>query len=1043
MNVVDEIKIYKKYIVKQLKQILKDFLIEKEIKPDFKITKLNKSLVIAKLIEYKYDINNLPERMENTRSKTVKTTIKQYNDEEQEQFLNTGYEVVNPLQAKKDYYNIKTGKNEYVKLLEHQEKFLKKFFLSGVSGSIVFHGVGTGKSLTGAVASHYYLSLNPDGNIVFISPPALILNFVNALKQFGLDEKDRRFSYYTFEKFTRNPNINKDKKTLFIVDEAHLLRTEIKSNVKEDEEGGKSIVVEQNKRGYAILEAIKKTDKCILLTGTPFINKIYDIENLLSMVVKKDPIEPQLFAEMITNKEMRLDYFKYKISHYENNVGSEFFPEKIEEYVPFVMNDDELEKYKAFERGEVGVLTLPDIENIVFQGQLSSNSFTSFYNGTRQYSNLLDYKKIAFIINRIKNKKTTGKFIIYTTFIDNGLRIIRKYLEENDMEYAIISGNQNMKQKEEAKNKYNSGEVNILLITKAGTEGIDTIATEGIFIYEGSSWNEPLVEQAIARAVRFKSHYHLPKEFQKVYIYRLLIIKESDKKIIEMVNDKKIYSFRNELNKIKNIDSEIKKKKANDKKDVKTEEKKDDKTEENKYIDFKQEEYQKLTKIEKEKYLDKIQFNKNKPQNDIKVLFDLLPSVEARLTIISLAKKEQVLEFIKELDNNIQQLEDYETPFEKNISLKKLEKMSDKQILDLQREYIEKEKEDIFKLFASGRMEKIRAEYERKNNIMDLKLDVAKRLQAYFTPEKVIKQMLEYSKKLREYNKLEILEPTAGIGNIPIYLLKNFKGDYKINMIEIDEEYRKVLKEFVSTAPDILNLYNESKNFLRFVNPIQYDLILMNPPFHLKKSKLSYLNRDYYDFDFVKRAFYMLKKGGELIAITAQVNKKEDLDWYNKFNANIINMTVKNWMDTSKKTKEEKQATTIRSLNISIIVLNKTDDLDLREMNMIIDPDLTPLEEKKADDFEAGIGSINDKLKKRRGALTEEELEAMKYDRNRISNKDVKYAIQNIEDDIILPDERELEEMKIIDYFKINDMTTYKTFKKYYPRITLKYLPFF
>ncbi len=57
------------------------------------------------------------------------------------------------------------------------------------------------------------------------------------------------------------------------------------------------------------------------------------------------------------------------------------------------------------------------------------------------------------------------------------------------------------------------------MISKAGTEGIDTINTEAVFIYEGSQWNEPLVEQAIARAVRYKSHYHLPKNQQKVFFF--------------------------------------------------------------------------------------------------------------------------------------------------------------------------------------------------------------------------------------------------------------------------------------------------------------------------------------------------------------------------------------------------------------------------------------------------------------------------------------------------------------------------------------------
>ena len=48
-----------------------------------------------------------------------------------------------------------------------------------------------------------------------------------------------------------------------------------------------------------------------------------------------------------------------------------------------------------------------------------------------------------------------------------------------------------------------------------------------------------------------------------------------------------------------------------------------------------------------------------------------------------------------------------------------------------------------------------------------------------------------------------------------------------------------------------------------FVNPIEYDMVIMNPPFHLQKANFTYLDKDYYDIDFVKRAYYMLKNGGE------------------------------------------------------------------------------------------------------------------------------------------------------------------------------------
>ena len=120
--------------------------------------------------------------------------------------------------------------------------------------------------------------------------------------------------------------------------------------------------------------------------------------------------------------------------------------------------------------------------------------------------------------------------------------------------------------------------------------------------------------------------------------------------------------------------------------------------------------------------------------------------------------------------------------------------------------------------------------------------------QAYFTPEAVIKKMLQYSEKLKSFENINILEPTSGIGNIPIYILQNYKKDYKIHMVEIQEENRKVLQNLCNDAPDILQLY-DTKDFLQFVNPIEYDLIVMNPPFHLRKSQFTYLDRDYYDGD--------------------------------------------------------------------------------------------------------------------------------------------------------------------------------------------------
>ncbi len=69
------------------------------------------------------------------------------------------------------------------------------------------------------------------------------------------------------------------------------------------------------------------------------------------MVVKKDPLDQDNFAQMITNTDSRHDYFRYKISHYENKTGSKYFPKKIQEYIPLVLDGEELKHdYKSRNR---------------------------------------------------------------------------------------------------------------------------------------------------------------------------------------------------------------------------------------------------------------------------------------------------------------------------------------------------------------------------------------------------------------------------------------------------------------------------------------------------------------------------------------------------------------------------------------------------------------------------------------------------------------------------------------------------------------------
>ena len=72
-------------------------------------------------------------------------------------------------------------------------------------------------------------------------------------------------------------------------------------------------------------------------------------------------------------------------------------------------------------------------------------------------------------------------------------------------------------------------------------------------------------------------------------------------------------------------------------------------------------------------------------------MFKSKPSVEARLTAMSLSKQEQIDEFVAELDNKIQQLEEYETGYEIEVNEFVLEYLNDETIFDIQKRYIEEE----------------------------------------------------------------------------------------------------------------------------------------------------------------------------------------------------------------------------------------------------------------------------------------------------------------------------------------------------------------
>ena len=109
----------------------------------------------------------------------------------------------------------------------------------------------------------------------------------------------------------------------------------------------------------------------------------------------------------------------------------------------------------------------------------------------------------------------------------------------------MITGKENKTAKEEAKDQFNKfGLVDkdyigktcrVLIISKAGAEGVDLVGTNTIYVLD-NVWNEATYEQIVARAIRYKSHAHLPEKERYVNVKRLMLVFDDEKDYFKDIN---------------------------------------------------------------------------------------------------------------------------------------------------------------------------------------------------------------------------------------------------------------------------------------------------------------------------------------------------------------------------------------------------------------------------------------------------------------------------------------------------------------------------
>jgi len=411
-----------------------------------------------------------------------------------------------------------------VQLQAHQQEVLDA--LEEQDALLLYHGLGSGKSLSSIAATE---GMNTD----VVVPASLRENYKKELAKFTTTPGKRNVMSYESASKGIKPQ------DALVVDEAHRLGNSGTSRTK------------------AMLELAPNYKKRILLTGTPIRNHPHELAPLLRMLdpknrdlpldptgfrqefVEEEKIDPGFFRRIflgmkpgILEKAKNLGViekaFKGKVHHYQPDQDN--FPERRDQLVEVPMDQEHLDIYNTVIEKANPALARKIRSNFPLSKQETGklNAFLTApriavnspeaYGGTKPSSKFLR----AFDDFQRASKKNPGhKAITYSNFIEGGVEPYSRLLSKAKVPYGVFQGGLSDKARKQLVEDYNTGKIKNLLITGAGSEGLDLKGTRAIQLLE-PHWNDPRLEQAIGRGIRFGSHTHLPEEDRNVDVLRYL-----------------------------------------------------------------------------------------------------------------------------------------------------------------------------------------------------------------------------------------------------------------------------------------------------------------------------------------------------------------------------------------------------------------------------------------------------------------------------------------------------------------------------------------
>lgn len=415
--------------------------------------------------------------------------------------------------------------------LPHQDRVADKLQDDETPGQLAYHGIGTGKTFT---AIHAARKANLP--ILAITPAALRNNFKKELDASGFQMPSQVVSYQEAMNRAKDPAFRQQAgKSMVVFDEAHRMGQ----------------VESQRSQLAKLIPSAKR----MLLTASPIRNRPEEVAPLINAVSPGSlPEDPASFNKQfvqarevpvgfwgrlrgmkpgIEKVPVNLDQFASAVRgkvDYHENIDRTHFPSFSESIVEVPMKEKQQAAYDYL------INKYPALAYKVRHGIPPSRSeeqnFTAFFSGPRQVSNHpgqfnasasdVDAPKFQHAADEIeKRHKNDPNFrgVVYSNFLESGVDPMFRELDRRGIKAHRFTGELTDKKRKEIIEDYNSGKTPVLLISGAGAEGLDLKGTKLMQILE-PHWNEEQMEQVRGRAIRYRSHSHLPEEERHVEVQR-------------------------------------------------------------------------------------------------------------------------------------------------------------------------------------------------------------------------------------------------------------------------------------------------------------------------------------------------------------------------------------------------------------------------------------------------------------------------------------------------------------------------------------------